>query len=470
MPTERTPAPSAVKKVPAPPQPDIPSLTAVGLQVLYVTADFPWPPSSGGPIRTLSQIRVLASLPEVERVCYFGLREREVEAAECDALAREIPKLEVLAPVFHPIHLFAHPRYVPRVAWLRLFGVPYFVGKWESPAVRRALEHTLAERWDVVWVSGIGMARYLPLMRQLQPRARVVLDQHDVENDKFAQLVRRHRGIKKLAAEAEWKAARRFERDALRAVDAVAAISDDDARMFADMADVEAVTVPQVVPFARRAERAKADPRFCYAGNLRWTPNVRGLDWFCQEVWPLIRSRLGEATFEIAGTRLPLDARGRPVPRPTWRVPGVTTLGFVPDLGKVYERSAALAAPSFGGTGVRIKLLEAFRHGIPVVTTPDGAAGLSIERGREAFIESDPREFASRAVELATSRDARERLREAAYAYLGRRHALGVAQAAVRRVLGISELAGLDEVVRAANASPRAAALGSQSAAEAVTA
>ena len=433
--SERIPAPQTVKKVPAPPQRGVPSLAAVGLQVLFVTADFPWPPSAGGPIRTLSQIRVLASLPEVERVRYFGLREREVSDADCAALAREIPKLEVLAPVFHPIHLFAYPRYVPRVAWLRLFGVPYLAGKWDSPAVRSAFERALADPWDVVWFSGLGMCRYLPLVRRLQPNAHIVLDQHDVENDKFAQLVRRHHGMKKLAAEIEWRAARRYERDVLRAVDAVAAISDDDARVFAGLAAVDAVTIPQVVPFARRPQSTTTDARFCYAGNLRWTPNVRGLDWFCREVWPQIRSRIPEATFEIAGTRLPLDASGHPIPRPAWRVPGVITLGFVPDLGSLYERSVAITAPSFGGTGVRVKLLEAFRHGLPVVTTPDGAAGLAIEGGREAFIESDPREFAARAVELATSPETRERLREAAYAYLARRHAIGVAQTAVRRVL-----------------------------------
>jgi len=96
-----------------------------------------------------------------------------------------------------------------------------------------------------------------------------------------------------------------------------------------------------------------------------------------------------------------------------------------------------MIAPLFGPFGISIKLLEAFRHGIPVVTTPDGAWGLPIESGREAFIESDPAAFAARIVQLATSPETRERMRAAAYAYLDEQHGLTPAQTAVRDLVGL---------------------------------
>jgi glycosyltransferase involved in cell wall biosynthesis len=102
----------------------------------------------------------------------------------------------------------------------------------------------------------------------------------------------------------------------------------------------------------------------------------------------------------------------------------------------LYGRSAAMIAPLFGAFGISIKLLEAFRHGIPVVTTPDGAWGLEIETGREAYIESDPATFAARVVELATSPETRARLRAAAYAFLDQHHGLPAAQLAVRQLVG----------------------------------
>jgi glycosyltransferase involved in cell wall biosynthesis len=343
-----------------------------------------------------------------------------------------------MEPVFHPVHLFRYPRYVPHVVWLRaVHGVPYIVGKWDSSAVRDALRRELVARdFDVVWLDGLGIAHYLPLVRSVQPKARVVLRQFNVESDRFAQVALQQRGPKRLLAETEWRAARRYERDTLRAVDAVGVVSADDVITCRRLAGVEALNVPHLVSFVRRAPTADPGPRFCWVGNLTWDSNVRGLDWFCARVWPRIRDRLPEAAFEIVGSGLRTNPDGTAIAPPSWRGPGISTLGFVDDLAAVYERSAAMVAPILGGTGIRIKLLEAFRHGVPVVTTPDGAAGLAIEAGREAFVEADAGVFAERAIELATSASIRLRLREAGYAFLDRHNQLTEAQAVVGALVG----------------------------------
>jgi glycosyltransferase involved in cell wall biosynthesis len=74
---------------------------------------------------------------------------------------------------------------------------------------------------------------------------------------------------------------------------------------------------------------------------------------------------------------------------------------------------------------------------VPVVTTPDGAAGLDLQDGRELFIAKDASEFAARVVELASSPVLQERLRLAGYAYLERAHAPHVAQTVMRAALGL---------------------------------
>jgi glycosyltransferase involved in cell wall biosynthesis len=420
------------------------------VRVLHLSADFLWPAGDGGRLRSVAQLRVLSSLPEVERIDMFCLCEEEITAERRAELMREIPKLQIFEPVFHPVHLFRHRRYVPRVVLLRVLrGIPYLAGKWDSPAVRTALRRALAGRtYDVVWINGLGMAYYLPIIRELLPGARVVLDQHNVESERFAEFARRQRGLRRLVADAEWRAARRYEQDVLRDVDAVGAISESDERGLRELADVEPRIVRQIVSIAPPVERDIDAPRFCYAGKLSWEPNARGVDWFCREVWPLVRERLPDATLEIAGAGLPTDARGEQIAPQAWRAPGITMLGFIRNIASVYARSAAMIAPLFGPFGISIKLLEAFRHGIPVVTTPDGAWGLEIETGREAYIESEPEAFAGRLVELATSPESRARLRAAAYAFLEQHHGLPGAQAEVRQLVG---LADAPETVNAEN-------------------
>jgi len=408
------------------------------VRVLFLCTDFVWPADSGGRVRTLSQLKNLSSLPEVERIRLFSMCETAVADEHRAALVRAVPKLDLAEPVFHPIHLFRHPGYVPHVAWLRfIHGVPYIAGKWDSRAVRSALERELRDgAYDVVWLNGLGVAHYLALVRRLQPGARVVLDQHNVENERFLQFARRQHGPKRLVARAEWRAARAYERGVLRAVDAVGAISEHDTRAYRRLAGVEARTVPQAVSFVRRQGEAASGRRFCWIGNLSWAPNARGLSWFCVEVWPRIRAGLRDAELAIAGSGLPTDATGVPIAPTAWRVPGITTLGFVEDLAPLYDGSIAMVAPILGGAGIRMKLLEAFRHGMPVVTTPDGAAGLPIEPGRHAFVESNAGAFAARAIELATSSEARAHVREGGYSFLEKHNHAGAATAAVSELVG----------------------------------
>src|SRR5262249_21177043 len=137
---------------------------------------------------------------------------------------------------------------------------------------------------------------------------------------------------KALVAAAEHRLARRFEERALRSVDAVVAISSEDAKHFEAIAGVRAHVVPVVMTFERKARPRPTRSHFCYVGSLRWKPNVLGLDWFCKEVWPRVRERLPDATFEIAGVGLTRDASGRLEVPATWRVPGVETVGFLEDL------------------------------------------------------------------------------------------------------------------------------------------
>jgi glycosyltransferase involved in cell wall biosynthesis len=410
------------------------------MRVLHLTTEFPWPATSGGSVRTISQLRILASLPEVDTITVLSVAERPVSEDERRALASAIPKLRVMAPVFHPIHLFDFKRYVPRVVALRaLRGVPYLAGKWDSRRLRKLLRRELVDTAvDVVYIDHLGMARYLPDVVAERPSCRVVLDQHNVESEFFKQFAASKTGAKRLVAQLEARASVAFEKAALERVNAVVAISAEDAKHFDALARIHAHVVPMVLPFERKARPRPAQPNLCYVGNLRWHPNVAGLDWFCRDVWPKIRARVPGATFEIAGVGLSPDASGKlPVPE-AWRVPGVTTVGFLDDLEPLYVRSVAMLAPVFGGSGVRVKMLEGFRAGMPVVTTPDGAFGLPLVDGKEAMVAGDPEGFADRVERLLNDEALRQRVREGGYAYLEEHHSLRMAQDVMRRVLGIA--------------------------------
>lgn len=439
------------------------------MRVFYLTTEFLWPAHQGGRVRSLAQLRLLAAQPEVSQLTLLSLAEVPVTAAELAALREAIIKpspspsspasglpqpavaprpglkVDVLPPLPHPIHLKQAPAELLRVAVQRArSGVPYLATKWHSAAVERALTRELSGGgYDLVYLDHLGMALYLQLVRRACPAARIVVDEHNVESDFFAQFAARVPLPLRPLARAEYAAAARFEAATLAAVDAVVAISqlDADALTALTLRHTGQQVVPQVVPqVVQSAEPRRPPPaelRLGYVGNLTWHPNALGLSWFCAAVWPQLQRALPEVRLSIAGSGLALDAQGRPLVPKGWQRPGIEVLGYVAELETLYPRCLGVIAPILGGSGVRIKLLEAFRAGLPVVTTTAGAAGLPVTGGVEVLIEDEPDRFARAILTLCHDPALQQRLRAAGYAFLRAHHSPQRAAAAMRAALGL---------------------------------
>jgi glycosyltransferase involved in cell wall biosynthesis len=408
------------------------------VNVLFLSIDFAYPADRGLRVRTFSQLQVLASIDAVEEIAFLSLSEVEVEVERLRALQRAVPKVRAEQAIVQPTHMRRSPRHLPRLLGLRALGVPYLIAKCDTRPMHSLVErHLKTGKYDVVYVGHLGMAAYLRDARRLAPDARFVLEQHNVEWEIFERLAPTFRLGLREVARLEAMALRRYERRALGSFESVIAISEADARVFHRLAGVKALVVPTYIePVRGRVEQTRA-PALAYTGLLAWQPNAYGLDWFCADVWPKVRATIPDATLTIAGPGLHRRPDGALAVPSNWDIPGITTVGYVDLLEDVYRKSVAMIAPIIGGSGVRMKLLESMRAGMPTVTTSDGAAGLAVVDGREMFIADDPSQFANRVVQLLSDGALRERLREGGYRYLEAHHSLEAARAQVEPALGI---------------------------------
>ncbi len=410
------------------------------LSIFYMTSELPYPPVSGGRVRSLAELSLLSSLDCVSDITVMTLTEEPVDPKLLTDLGAKVPKARVLAPVFHPIHLKQHKRWIPVVGAVRVTsGLPYLASKWISPRVALAIGNVLRKHaFDVVYIDHLGMCAYLPLVRRLAKRARVVLEQHNVESDFFKQFADKKKGLLNVAATREWQASARYEAQMLAAVNAVVAISDTDQDAFLHMAPhCECSVVPQVVSFKRTEWSSGRPPRLVYIGNLGWHPNVEGLDWFADKVWPLVRQKDPRITLRIGGSGLAKGPDGAPVVPAAWKREGIECVGFVEDLNAFYTDACAFLAPILGGSGVRIKVLEAFRGGMPLITTVEGALGLSVVHGKHAMVARDAESFADAVIEVCASEQLQRTLRDGGYDFLTHQHGLVKAQKIMKRVLGL---------------------------------
>jgi glycosyltransferase involved in cell wall biosynthesis len=137
-------------------------------------------------------------------------------------------------------------------------------------------------------------------------------------------------------------------------------------------------------------------------GNLRYGPNMQAARILVNEVAPRVRAAFPGLRVRLVGVAPPsLEQLHAP--------PGVTVTGYVPDLSHELARADILAVPLRSGSGTRIKIIEAFAHGVPVVATPVARDGIDAHDGTHLLIRDDPETFAAACIELLSMPDLRAR-------------------------------------------------------------
>ena len=144
-----------------------------------------------------------------------------------------------------------------------------------------------------------------------------------------------------------------------------------------------------------------------FVGSMDWEPNIDGVEWFCDSVWPLVRKQVPGATFRIVG-RSP----GSRVQRLSG--PSVEVTGSVASVVEHLHEAAAVVVPLRVGGGTRLKIYEAMATGCPVVSTTIGAEGLDVQDGKNILLRDGAVPFADALIGLLRNVDERRRIGNAA--------------------------------------------------------
>lgn len=268
------------------------------------------------------------------------------------------------------------------------------------------------EGFDIVHVfrlAALGAAS--PYLKDARTAARH-LDLDDIESKtlrRIAQL-QRENGEEALAAATEVQArkAELLETVAFRQFQRIYVCSEPDRRELHARCQAEICVLPNVMhaPSEVGARRPDGVWRFLFVGTLGYYPNEDAVVYFATQILPLIRQAAGcPVEFTVAGTGASANLR-----KMARDLPGVILQGSQPDLAAVYQAADIAIVPIRAGGGTRIKILEAFAHGRPVVASTIGAEGLDIEAGEHLLIGDTPQAFSDCCLSLMTDDELRERV------------------------------------------------------------
>jgi glycosyltransferase involved in cell wall biosynthesis len=240
---------------------------------------------------------------------------------------------------------------------------------------------------------------YGAVLRQEQPWAAAVVDTVDVH------FVREEAAARLGLMDCDTVASNRArELKTYRDSEGVIVLTSEDRQALESAQGVRAVfTVPIIVPPRARPSIPRAR-EVLFIGGFKHTPNVDGLLWFANEIWPLVLARCPSAQLTVVGSSAPreiLDLDGKRNTR---------IAGHVPDTAPYIDRAAVSIAPLRFGGGMKGKVTEALACGIPVVTTTSGAQGFQMKTGVHALVADDPIGFSDAVIQLLSDEAFAERL------------------------------------------------------------
>jgi len=203
----------------------------------------------------------------------------------------------------------------------------------------------------------------------------------------------------------------RYEQSSIGRFGHIIAVSDHDRSLMAQWSDSRRFTVvPTGVDLEQYRPSAaieEAGPLVSFIGAMDWEPNVDGVEYFCSQVWPAVKSAVPMARFRIVG-RNP-DRRVL-----KWASDSIEITGRVPSVVDHLRQSSVVVVPLRIGGGTRLKIYEAMATAKAVVSTSVGAEGLDVHNGRDILLADDSTSFSQAVLMLLRDRELRRRHEAAA--------------------------------------------------------
>lgn len=289
-----------------------------------------------------------------------------------------------------PFHSKSTLARAARNAWRLIRNRPPLIDRFAGfgAQIERCVQ---GQRYEAAFIEHFWCA---PYVEQLRPVAqRVIVDVYNVESAW-------HQSVGNSEGGALGWAHRRFARAALRSerrwfprFDRILTTSRDDASIVQAISPSAKVTVyPNALPFLAQPSLAQppgGEPcEIIFSGNLEYAPNIQAVRFFHRDIWPLLKSRWPGLRWKIlsrnAGAFQDLPASDS----------RIEITGFVEDAVAVIAEAQVAVVPLLAGSGTRIKILEAWAAGTPVVSTAIGAEGLEYRDGEHLILAGDAAQFA----------------------------------------------------------------------------
>jgi glycosyltransferase involved in cell wall biosynthesis len=370
-------------------------------KILFLCQNLPFPPDGGAMIRSYHTLRLLGREFEPTAVCFYrrSLKKSSEEVREAVAGLSDLADVQAF-PIPQDTSLL---RLVADHGRSLLGGRTYTRWTYDSQVAREAVRRLAAERsFNLIHLDSLDLAAFLPDL----PEVPWVCAHHNVESQLLRRRARAETGLKAAYVRHQASLMEKEERQLCGRFDLNLVVSEEDRRVLAGIApDARFLVVPNGVDTAalQPSPAPPAPDDIVFVGGQTWFPNRDGMEYFAEQILPLIRAERPEVRVTWVG-------RASEGEQERYAEKGIHMTGYVDDIRPHVHRGSCFIVPLRVGGGTRLKILDAWALGKAVVSTSPGSEGLEVIEGDNMLVADTPLGFAEAVLQVLRDGDLRERL------------------------------------------------------------
>lgn len=290
-------------------------------------------------------------------------------------------------------------------AFFNLFSSEsYNVSRFYSSEFENKLTEILKENsFDIIQLESLFVTPYLKAIRKYS-KAPVVLRAHNIEHFIWEKVAGDENNfLKKIYIKSLAKKLKNYELKIIKKLDAIVAITEEDKKEFQKINPAIPVHVAPVGLDPGDYTTENSTIEFClfHLGSMDWLPNIEGVNWLLNEVWPLIENK--EIKLYLAGRKMPQELL-------SLNKINIIVEGTINDSRKFIREKQIMLVPLLTGGGMRVKIIEGMALGKTIISTTKGAEGINYTDGKNILIADTAQAFAEKISYLINNKNSCEEI------------------------------------------------------------
>ncbi len=279
-----------------------------------------------------------------------------------------------------------------RDAFFNLFTKKsYNIERFISVNFTKQIQKILTNKnFDIVIIESLFVSPYISTIKSLS-NAKIVLRAHNVEHKIWERISKNTKNpLKKRYISLLAKRLKNFEIEVFKSIDGIAAMTKVDKNDFTKLGfnkKIIAIPTGYIIDTDEIDKTIVEENSIFHIASMDWLPNIEGVDWFLNNVWPRINQLETNSTLYLAGREMPDSYFNLNIPK-------VNVVGKVKSAKDFYLSKKIMIVPVLSGSGMRIKIIEGMALGKVIISTTVGAEGINCTSGKNIIIADTPEDFA----------------------------------------------------------------------------